>query len=185
MRSDTAKVTGTGTRLRVPLANLPAPLSHVRRAVLSFRRVVEDALEAAGTTIGPYQASVIGTACIALREHMRCDRLMRDHPLPGAEGATLSVEQWLALSDRVVKHKQAVDSALAKLGLDKDNRQDCWDILYATPPAQLAHQDAPSPPAGPTIAEDAASDSGASSAAAGGATGQDAVADGGHTVTNS
>jgi hypothetical protein len=135
LAATTVDAAGGKSRLRVPLARLGRPLTHLRRCVLAFRRQVEDAVLARHGQIGVFEASLVGTACIALREHMRADRLLRDNPLPGAG---LTVEQWLGVSDRVVRHKQALDKALAQLGLDRAAHLSEWDRLYLPQPVQEA-----------------------------------------------
>jgi len=51
------------------------------------------------------------------------------------------MEQFLALSDRVVRHKESVDRSLAKLGLDKP--VDSWQLDYSRNLADLSARHAP------------------------------------------
>ena len=88
--------------------------------------------------IGPYQASVIATACIALREFMRIDRYLRDHPLPDE---TVSIDQWAMLTGRVLRHKESVDRSLAKLGLDAA-KDPLTDAIHRSTEALIARLDA-------------------------------------------
>jgi hypothetical protein len=88
---------------------------------------------------------------------MRMNRLLAKNPLPGYGGAVLSVEQWYGAQDRALRYKQSVDSALAKLGLDRQHQQNVWDLVYHNPPnassvAGAAHQQAGGSQDGPSVA---------------------------------
>jgi hypothetical protein len=90
--------------------------------VRAFRNRVEEAVLEVHGRIGPYHASVIATAAVALGQWKRMERVQNTEDL--------SMEHQLAVSDRIVKHKEAVDRALAKLGLDQDGKADPWDTYY-------------------------------------------------------
>jgi hypothetical protein len=105
-----------GAYSRIPLSDLPKPFKFVRRFVGDFRRAVEAAVITRDGAIGPYQASRIRTACVAMRQAACVERILRDGGAPGT--GTLTHEQWQGYSDRAVRYSEAADRALADLGLD-------------------------------------------------------------------
>jgi hypothetical protein len=143
---------GNGIGFRFPLARLGKGLTHVRRQVLSFRRELEAAVRVAHGSISIYHASRIHTACVAVRQMARVDKILAAAGQPGAvgtftkqspaAGATatqqtgLTHEQWLAYSDRLLKYLADRDRALRDLSLDRDQAEAMWDAIY-TPPAAV------------------------------------------------
>jgi hypothetical protein len=148
---------------RLPLIGLRAPNTHLRRVVLGFRREVEKAVLKAKGEIGVYAASRIHTACLAVRQAARIDRILATAGEPGTgeksdtpEQVPLTHEQWLAYSDRLLKAKETADKALQALGLDRDAKEDVWDVLYsATTTTTAANRSGPPilPEAGPEATE--------------------------------
>ncbi len=116
--------------LRVPLGRLGLP-PNTARQVMAFRLAVERALLATGKPLSIWHASKVRTVCVALSEAKRAQiRLSKG-------GLDAAAEQgW---SDRLVKHQQAVDRALAELGLDKGDL-DPWDAIYRPQALQASAQ---------------------------------------------
>jgi hypothetical protein len=136
---------------RFPLAGLHRPNTYLRRVVLGFRRELEAAVLERGP-IGVAEASRIHTACLALRQVARIDRILAE---AGEPGTVLTHEQWLAYSDRLLRGKEAVDKALAALGIDKRDARSVWDTIYAPPAIAQAAEPAPiSPSANGSYSED-------------------------------
>lgn len=131
MTTNASEVTEVTKPCRLPLAKLGRPHTHVRRVVLRFRRQLEAAVLAHGH-IGVLEASRIHTACLAMRQAARIDRVLATAGEPG-QVAGLTHTEWLAYSDRLLRAKEVVDRALSALGLDRDDRS-IWDSIYATPP---------------------------------------------------
>ena len=104
-------------RCRLALPALDKGLTHLRRQVLAFRRMVEDAYLAVHGKIGIAAAARIATACVAIRQAARCERVLARTKEPGEQGG-LDHATWLAYSDRLVKYREAADKALASLGLE-------------------------------------------------------------------
>jgi hypothetical protein len=143
METVVAAVPETIAVCRLPLANLRRPHTHLRRAVLRFRRELERAVLARGDGIGVYQAARIAYAATAMRQAMRCDYILGNAGEPGnvayrekVEGDSRSVVQtglshteWLGYSDRLIKARESVAKAIQDLGLDK--APDPWDTLHA------------------------------------------------------
>jgi hypothetical protein len=106
----------------------------------AFRTKLEGSLLSAHGSISVYQASVVATACTAMGQWKRMEKIQNT-------ADNLSIEQQLAVSDRIIKHKQAVDLALAKLGLDGSGKRDPWQVLMDDHPllrdAPPIDQDAP------------------------------------------
>jgi hypothetical protein len=147
MDQDKNEVTEPLKPCRLPLSALQKPNTHVRRVVLRFRRQLESAVLSRGA-LGVAEASKIHTACIALRQVARIDRILAEAGEPGAvaitekaEGNSKAIRQrglthteWLAYSDRLLRAKETVDRALASLGLDKSEAKDVWDAVYRQSP---------------------------------------------------
>jgi hypothetical protein len=104
---------GTGQRYRITLGPIGKPFTALRRRIYQFRERVEAAVVAANGEIGVFAAKKIRTACIALRQAGKVEKRIHDHE------KDLTHEQWLAYSDRLVRYEEAVDKALASLGLDR------------------------------------------------------------------
>lgn len=137
----------TPKKCRVPLGSLGKPHVYLRRVALLVRRDLEQAYAAqSGGVIGVAAASRIATACTALRQAARIDRILRDAGEPGVAGG-LTHAEWVAYSDRLVRYRQAADQSIAALGLDSEAKpRDPWAAVYA-PPALQASPLAASEPA--------------------------------------
>src|SRR5262249_47686228 len=88
-------------------------------------------------------ASRVHSAALALRQVLRLQKLLAACETPGHTATSekvqggnvariqtgLTIEQFLAISDRLVRHKEAVDRALAALNLDRSqaNPLDYYD----------------------------------------------------------
>jgi hypothetical protein len=152
MATATSELPETSTPCRLPLANLRRPHTHLRRAVLRFRRELERAVLARGDGIGIYQAARIAYAATAMRQAMRIDFILANAGEPGnvafrekAGGDSRAVVQtglthaeWLSYSDRLIKARESVARAIQDLGLDRP--PDPWAVVFDAPPALAARQ---------------------------------------------
>jgi hypothetical protein len=77
---------------------------------------------------GIFQASVINSAAVSLREHLRCAAILRKAGDPMNAQCPLDMNTWLAVQDRIVKHKASCDSALARLGIDVERPIDPYEV---------------------------------------------------------
>lgn len=119
---------------RINLGQMSKPYTHIRRATQRFRNQLEAAVLEARGSIGLYDASRIHSAAVALREHARLDRILNT-----AKDGMLTLEQKLALSDRIIRHKEACDRALLALGLNAKDVGSLWnDVLSMPSVAQAA-----------------------------------------------
>src|SRR5262245_42036184 len=117
---------------RLPLARSGPGQNHLHRTVLGFRRLLERSVaEANGGEISPPQASRIRTACTAMRQSVRIERILADAGEPGQvttetsskaqDGATattvrqtgLTHEQWLAYHTALLRAEEVRDRAIA------------------------------------------------------------------------
>jgi hypothetical protein len=122
---------------RFTLPTMGKPLTHVRRLVLKLRATLEEVVIEAHGSVNMYHASVIATACVALREFWRLDRILNKSGNPKAASEDkLTPEQICSFSDRCVRHKSKIDDCLAKLGLDRDAKKNLWDTIYLQPASQ-------------------------------------------------
>jgi hypothetical protein len=103
--------------LRVALASTRNGTSYVTKHVNRLRRALETAyVEATGQPVGVAAAVKIATACTALRQAARIDRVLAASGEPGTPGG-LTHEQWVSYSDRLLRYRQAADKAIDDLGL--------------------------------------------------------------------
>jgi hypothetical protein len=145
--ADSANGTNGAVKLvRFPLGKSRKPFTAVDRAAYTFRRLVEAELMTQPGGLTTVQAHRLATACRAFRAAARCHCLMAK--LGSPPDGTLTIEQWVALQDREVRHSEAVDRALRDLGLSRDKSRDWIDELYRSQPAY--------PPAAPIDAGQAA-----------------------------
>jgi hypothetical protein len=116
---------------RFMLPNMGSANERVTREVRTFRKEIEAALIDRNRGINIYEASVIGTACTAMREYLRIHRVIaRLGPVGKKDGLTL--EQFLACSEKIVKFKLTIDLCLQKLQLDKSPIKSAVDGFYET-----------------------------------------------------
>ncbi len=136
---------GNASLARMPLIGLNHEKAGIRAAVRNFRRCVETELLALGGG-GILVASRLNTACLALRQVMRISRILANAGEPGtvvmkeweqADGVKitqqkgLTFEQFSLFSDKLMRHKESLDRALAALGLEK--KKDIWAGIYESP----------------------------------------------------
>lgn len=131
MVNETASSTGSGIvtsmRLRFPLGKSGKPFSGVSGSMYRFRRLVEAELERQGR-ITVDKAHRLATACRAFRASLRCHLIVAKKGLQ-PEGE-LSLADFLALTDREVKHSETVDRCLTALGIGRDEQEDLISALY-------------------------------------------------------
>jgi hypothetical protein len=118
----------------IPLARLQGDVAAVRNVVTRFRQ----RLEAEAPRDGLLVESRIHTAATCLRRHLQAERKL--HELRDS----LTLEQWLSLTDRSLKWKLACDHALAGL-LEGGAKPDVWATIYG----QTINGTAPPPQDGP------------------------------------
>jgi hypothetical protein len=135
---------GTTKVCRLPLAQLGRPMTYLRRQVLAFRRQVEHEVLAVHGEIGIATAARIATACAAIRQAARVERILARCKGPGETGG-LSHELWLAYSDRSLKYRETADRALAALELSRLSSgrvTDAFDALYRQITPQIVQEPA-------------------------------------------
>jgi hypothetical protein len=121
-------IPGIASAIRFPLGRGGSRNVHLRRHVSAFRRAVEAAVIAAKGEIGIVDASLIHSASVALRQHLRLELILAVAGQPGEAGeGKLAYGEWLAVSDRLLKAKESVDRCLERLRLDV--KPDPWDVL--------------------------------------------------------
>jgi hypothetical protein len=112
------------------MLRLGKPLTYLRRQVLAFREAVEKATVEAYGEITIAHAKTIRTACVAVKQSLRLERVLATQGEPGQGG--LDHAQWLAYSDRLLRAEETADRALSRLGIDKRTSPDVWDSIYRT-----------------------------------------------------
>ena len=120
---------GSANALRHGLkcGQLPKDAKYVEYRLNQFRRTLEAALQAAGRDVGIPEAAAIQT-CVRWERHaclaQRWLNKMQDQLKP---------EQRLTFSREIARASTERDKALAALHLDRDQRADAIDALYALP----------------------------------------------------
>jgi hypothetical protein len=136
------------------------------KAAQNFRTEIEDAVIAAKGEIGIYEASRIHTAGLAFVQMRRISGLLAETDRPKKDkpeslhrpiGVTitkekqlgdgtkvteqigLTIEQWLALHDKLLRSKELVDKCLLSLGLGAKEAASVWDEIYRRPPLEVTN----------------------------------------------